>query len=85
MQMKTHRQNDQLLIRSYLLGRRLREYHETLAEGDSELMELLEEHMQNVSCYFFLPFYRSKRSDNRRINVSPREPVGRTLQPLEYT
>lgn len=53
---ETHRQNDQLLIRSYLLGRRLREYHETLAEGDSELMELLEEHMQNVSCYFSYHF-----------------------------
>lgn len=53
---ETHRLNDQLLIRSYLLGRRLREYQHTLAEDSTNLLELLEEHMKNVSCYFTYHF-----------------------------
>ncbi len=59
---ETHRQNDQLLIRSYLLGRRLREYQQTLAEDNTDLLELLEEHMKNVSCYFTYHFTGVKAS-----------------------
>lgn len=53
---ETHRQNDQLLICSYLLGRRLREYQHTLTEDSAGLLDLLEEHMKNVSCYFTYHF-----------------------------
>ncbi len=58
----THRQNDQLLIRSYLLGRRLREYQRVMAEDNTDLMKLLEEHMQRVSCYFTYHFVGIKAS-----------------------
>lgn len=53
---ETHRQNDQLLIRSYLLGRRLREYQQAMAEDSTDLLPLMEEHMKNVSCYFTYHF-----------------------------